>query len=894
MQLRKSLRDSITEETKKEWHSWSYSMMALADKTQKERYLSHQVRISGFTSSSQSWLFFDINNSQIDSSKAPYKSYFSLKNFNNIKPSQFVSFMEFLQNNGYKGTIKTFQDLTGQGVILNDQFVMHGDTEGDAKVGEKLAKEFFKDEIKSTGLGKDSFENGKPKSYSQILADKINDETTPDKINAKYDAELKAIDDNQNPIVDTVAEIKQVIEKLNLSVLYLPIRIKTEVSNFIQDSVYNKSFDADLLYKTIEPYYTDKTEAKKVVLDLYKDTSELIQFDSAIQNSIDSQIAEMKNLLEEDYALQLAQQENLVPFNPDFVEESNDLAREESEEEEYSIPFTLNMLRSQQGDTNVDGKITDDMATNYDLEVDSEIDIRVVESTDKEKRVAFFLSGSNKLIGYLPTNEFMNTNGKYNKKKDEQGNYVDNTTFYWAQEATGISNIEHEVVEVVREMENFNFSQAEKDSVISFSQGEFGIDKEINYTNYNRIRIAKIRTMFDNNPNLKLNSKVTDKREGRIISDNTVKNLEISKNNDSRVKIHLNSQETLYPAVSNGSDKNKVGKALAYISFPTTTGTSRIFPLIIKKLQKEKINSIINLVNIYYEDKVQLKELYEQLDFNGKYISEGEKFADLIQTYFTTINYDKSDNKGNSLTYFENGNEFVFGKIKINSLNLIKKNTSSFGSNVVNKVTKVLQEKLFTLDKTILAKEFAYGKSFKYPVLENGKIVVKTAKDYYEYIEKNIQTYATINTENRDKNNKIIYVKDFVVNFDSSFYEKEMNPKPQQSEQQEPDKNKGTDYGLDDILNDDNENENGNNSDNNSDDFDSDSFFSVSLERKPDYFYVEQYQKSNVPHEKFIGDVLFNNILNNSELKNKSDYINQFKEITNLEDAVQLFHKICR
>jgi len=207
MALRKSLRENLSEKTKDLWNKWTNSIELLASKSQAERYILKGVRVLSYTANSASWLFFDINNSQVDSSKAPYKSYFSLKDFNKITPENFVSFMKHLQENGYKGSIKSFQDLVNQGVILNDQFVMHGDTKQDAELGEKLAKEFFKDEIKSTGLGKDGFENGKSKSYSQILADKINSETSNDKINAKYDAELAALEQAQKvPIVESTQE----------------------------------------------------------------------------------------------------------------------------------------------------------------------------------------------------------------------------------------------------------------------------------------------------------------------------------------------------------------------------------------------------------------------------------------------------------------------------------------------------------------------------------------------------------------------------------------------------------------------------------------------------------------------------------------------------------------
>lgn len=171
--LRASLRNSIKDSTKKAWDLWTNSMELLANKTQAERYLAPGVRLLSGTKNSNSWLFFDVNDSQVNNTQAPHKSYFSLKDFNDVTPQNFEDFLKFLQEKGYKGYIKTFQDLTAQGVLLNDQFVMHGDTQAYAELGEQLAKEFFKEKIKSTGIGKDAFENGKSKSYSQVLAEKV-------------------------------------------------------------------------------------------------------------------------------------------------------------------------------------------------------------------------------------------------------------------------------------------------------------------------------------------------------------------------------------------------------------------------------------------------------------------------------------------------------------------------------------------------------------------------------------------------------------------------------------------------------------------------------------------------------------------------------------------------
>lgn len=212
MTLRKNMREQISKITENLWNKWTNSMKLLAPKSQKERYILDNVMLSSGTTKSDSWLFFIINNSQLDNSQAPYKSYFSLKDFNHISPEKVVNFMKYLQENGYSGGIKTFQNLVDQGVLLNDQFVMHGDTKQHAELGEKLAKEFFKNEIKSTGLGKDSFESGKPKSYSEILSDNIEKSLTASNINKRYAAQLAELEKQRNQSTSKQSDPKNTFE----------------------------------------------------------------------------------------------------------------------------------------------------------------------------------------------------------------------------------------------------------------------------------------------------------------------------------------------------------------------------------------------------------------------------------------------------------------------------------------------------------------------------------------------------------------------------------------------------------------------------------------------------------------------------------------------------------
>jgi hypothetical protein len=169
-------RAGIDTAKEKEFATFSYSMMELAKREQKDRFLKENVRILSGTKDSNSWLFFSINNGTNQQETDTYKSYFSLKDLNNFSPAQFVSFMEELQKRGYNGGVKIFQDLTEQATRLNDQVVMHGFSEQDAKMAVEVAKEFFGQNIAETSVGKDEIVDGKSQSYSQLLAEKIKEE----------------------------------------------------------------------------------------------------------------------------------------------------------------------------------------------------------------------------------------------------------------------------------------------------------------------------------------------------------------------------------------------------------------------------------------------------------------------------------------------------------------------------------------------------------------------------------------------------------------------------------------------------------------------------------------------------------------------------------------------
>ena len=81
--------------------------------------------------------------------------------------------MEALRDAGYQGDVKIFQDLKGQGAVLNDQIVMHGQNQDNSRLAMQVAEQFFGDELGQKSFGKDEVVDGKNLSYSQVMALRI-------------------------------------------------------------------------------------------------------------------------------------------------------------------------------------------------------------------------------------------------------------------------------------------------------------------------------------------------------------------------------------------------------------------------------------------------------------------------------------------------------------------------------------------------------------------------------------------------------------------------------------------------------------------------------------------------------------------------------------------------
>lgn len=170
---RKERRKNILEATDALFARFAYEMKEKAG--QSDRFLEQNIRVRQGTKDSNSWLFFGINESIPEGNTETFKSYVSIKDLNTLTPERFKNLMRELRDLGYNGDIKIFQDLSGQGLSLNDQMVMHGRTEGDARLALSVAEKFFGDDVDQKGFGKDEVLEGKNTSYSQILAKKISD-----------------------------------------------------------------------------------------------------------------------------------------------------------------------------------------------------------------------------------------------------------------------------------------------------------------------------------------------------------------------------------------------------------------------------------------------------------------------------------------------------------------------------------------------------------------------------------------------------------------------------------------------------------------------------------------------------------------------------------------------
>jgi len=168
---RKEIEVSIPEEVRNGFDTFAAEIITKAGTG--NRKVREGVAVRSGTNTSNSWLFFKINSGLEGGAEETYKSYLTFNDLSTFTSERFVSFMEALRDAGYEGDVKTFQDMSMQGVLLNDQVVMHGASERDAQLALEVAEQFFGGELLGTGVGKDEVLEGENKSYSQILSNEI-------------------------------------------------------------------------------------------------------------------------------------------------------------------------------------------------------------------------------------------------------------------------------------------------------------------------------------------------------------------------------------------------------------------------------------------------------------------------------------------------------------------------------------------------------------------------------------------------------------------------------------------------------------------------------------------------------------------------------------------------
>ncbi len=175
----KEKRSKITEEADKSFQKFCFETQQKAK--EENRFIQEGIRVRQGTKDSSSWLFFGINNGIAENPSETYKSYVSVKDLNTLTPERFTQLMVALRDAKYNGDVKIFQDLSTQGVNLNDQIVMHGASQADAELAMQVAEKFFGVDLDQKSVGKDEVVDGENQSYSQILAKKIKNAVNPPK-----------------------------------------------------------------------------------------------------------------------------------------------------------------------------------------------------------------------------------------------------------------------------------------------------------------------------------------------------------------------------------------------------------------------------------------------------------------------------------------------------------------------------------------------------------------------------------------------------------------------------------------------------------------------------------------------------------------------------------------
>lgn len=362
----KASKSKIEIAVEKAFASFSYSMMKLAEKTQSDRFLFPDVRVLSGTKDSNSWLFFSINNGTNSAVGDTYKSYISFSDLNKLSPDSFKDFLKTLQERGYNGGVKIFQDLSEQGTKLNDQVVMHGFSETDAQLALDVAKEFFKDNIAESSLGKDEIVNGVSKSYSQILSERIK-KTIQDnlstqssqvdntkevsKIEEEYRKKIEALRPPetklsqlkalQNKLSDILNTNKYVLEYFGNDVETRQEPTQSEIEEYqaLQDQIVLGQ-EQNILYNDADNFTKEIAGINKEQIKRYQELNQKLNdwktLDGTVVEGQDSSIADLLKIIQA-----LKQDVAQDDTKTNFTEEEYDILVKEESQEWGSSPSTI-------------------------------------------------------------------------------------------------------------------------------------------------------------------------------------------------------------------------------------------------------------------------------------------------------------------------------------------------------------------------------------------------------------------------------------------------------------------------------------------------------------------------------------------------------------------------
>jgi hypothetical protein len=624
---------------------------------------------------------------------------------------------------------------------------------------------------------------------------------------------------------DAILEAKRLKEEQDKKVLEAKLKAEEEFklnNKLLYQFIVNKFSDipiADIIYKEIGIMYkNNKFDFNKLtdnlliifnvieLQDIYKMKLFVIGLEPYVK-ALSNLTTKVKNdITKQIKAIKDSNIEPVITDEPPIIEEDeeiidkddqdNGLDDREEKDRLRQVPFRLDAFSIQYGGL-TDNILTSDAKTFYSVTVGTEIEMKIdneslntfkndyLDGKDdeivngilspqqlKNVPISLFLEGIRK--GYLPTLKFIDKTYK-NVIEQENGSKVNAFKIYHLDKFENFPLIRDEYDNIIQQIEDYGLN---KDSIVNNISNR---DVHIDFYEFNFQKIEKIRNKFAD-INTSITKTVSRKSGGRAIARKEDSKKDVSDIlKDSRTKIHAVIKGGIFPIVKyDNKDINlKESRVLGVISYPNAIGGKNIYPVSIKTLSNEKIDTLHYMFGLFHkandlksqEALNELNSIFNTIGFN----SEGNtlnSFNKFINTYFTSINDYKTKPKLGVpvLHYFKINNGVEVNQFKISYLTntgKIIEAKSNQGDVFLKALKQEFKGKLFTLDKNKLA-----NSSIKtnYPILKNGKIEFVN-QSYNNYIGNQLETRLEVNGQNVDKNGKNIYVQDFLLNLDNDFDE---------------------------------------------------------------------------------------------------------------------------